>query len=95
MHTFYLVAFLLLSSVHAQDPFEKHTISAPGINASFIGYGATMTSLYVNDKSGAPQDIVVGYDNGNQYYQDGQTNHTYFGTVVGYGAGSLVRRDWL
>ena len=65
------------------DPFQKYTISAPGINASFISYGATLTNLYVNDKNGNPQDVVVGYDGGRQYQHDTQTNHTYFGAVVG------------
>ena len=79
-----LSAVSLLSLAAAQtDPFEKHTISAPGINASLIAYGATLTSLYVDDKSGNAQDIVVGHDDGSQYYQDSQTNHTYFGPIVG------------
>lgn len=46
------------------DPFQKYTISAPGINASFIAYGARLTNLYVNDKNGNPQDVVLGYVNG-------------------------------
>ena len=43
------------------DPFQKYTISAPGINASFIAYGARLTNLYVNDRNGNPQDVVLGY----------------------------------
>ncbi|KAI9728908.1 MAG: hypothetical protein M1834_007166 [Cirrosporium novae-zelandiae] len=81
-------SFLLLmavgAAVHAAtDPFEKHTISAPGINASFIGYGARLTNLLVNDRDGNPQDVVLGYDNGTQYAEDTATYHTYFGPVVG------------
>ena len=63
--------------------FIKYTISAPGINASFIPYGATLTNLYVPDKDGNPQDVVLGYDSGNAYLHDTETNHTYFGAVVG------------
>jgi aldose 1-epimerase len=65
------------------DPFKKYTISAPGINASFIGYGARLTNLYVADKNGKMQDIVLGYDDGKDYLHDTETNHTYFGPVVG------------
>ncbi|CAK3946704.1 Aldose 1-epimerase [Lecanosticta acicola] len=65
------------------DPFQKYTLSAKGINASFIPYGARLTNLFVNDKNGMPQDVAVGYDNGNRYLQDTETNHTYFGAVVG------------
>jgi aldose 1-epimerase len=65
------------------NPFMKYTISAPGINASFIPYGARLTSLFVNDKCGNPQDVVLGYDTGEQYLTDTETVHTYFGAVVG------------
>ena len=78
------LAFLLIPGVSAQaSPFTKYTISAPGINASFIPYGARITNLYVNDKDGNPQDVILGYDNGTQYLHDTETVHTYFGPVVG------------
>lgn len=65
------------------DPFEKYDLSAKGINASFIPYGARLTNLYVYDKNGVSQDVAVGYDEGKRYLQDTETNHTYFGAVVG------------
>lgn len=65
------------------DPFKKYSLSANGINASWIPYGARLTNLYVFDKNNQSQDIVVGYDNGTQYLKDTETNHTYFGAVVG------------
>lgn len=70
-------------SFSATSAFEKYTISAPGINASFIAYGARLTNLFVSDKNGNAQDVVLGYDNGTQYLVDTETNHTYFGPVVG------------
>ena len=63
--------------------FTKYTITAPGINASFIPYGATLTNLFVSDKNGIPQDVVLGYDSGTAYLRDTETNHAYFGAVVG------------
>ncbi|KAI4092030.1 MAG: hypothetical protein LQ344_003685 [Seirophora lacunosa] len=80
-----LIAALLAISVLAQnvDPLQKYTISAPGINATFIPYGARLTNLYVNDKNGNPQDVALGYDNAADYLRDDQTVHTYFGPVVG------------
>ena len=87
MFVFVLFSLLAISRVLAQSSsssvFTKHTISAPGINASFIPYGARLTNLYVNDKNGSPQDIVLGYDDSNQYLTDTETNHTYFGPIVG------------
>ncbi|KAF6239301.1 hypothetical protein HO173_002563 [Letharia columbiana] len=63
--------------------FTKYTISAPGINASFIPYGARLTNLLVPDKNGKPQDVILGYDSGATYLNDTETDHTYFGAVVG------------
>lgn len=65
------------------DPFQKYSLSANGINASFIPYGARITNLYVKDKNDCYQDVVLGYDNGTQYLTDTETNHTYFGPIVG------------
>lgn len=65
------------------DMFMKYNLSANGIKASWIPYGARLTNLYVKDRNGTWQDIVVGYDEGIQYLHDTETNHTYFGAVVG------------
>jgi aldose 1-epimerase len=46
------------------DPFKNYTLSAEGISASFIPYGARITNLFVKDKNGCFQDVVLGYDNG-------------------------------
>ena len=62
---------------------QKFTISAEGINASFINYGARLTNLYVNDKNGNPQDVALGYDTPTQYINDTNTIHSYYGAVVG------------
>ncbi|KAI4183219.1 MAG: hypothetical protein L6R41_005516 [Letrouitia leprolyta] len=58
-------------------------VSAPGINATFIPYGARLTNLYVNDNSGNPQDVVLGFDNPEDYIRNDATNHSYFGPIVG------------
>ena len=63
--------------------FTKYNISAPGINASFIPFGARLTNLLVNDKNGMPRDVVLGYDDATQYLNDTETVHTYFGPIVG------------
>lgn len=65
------------------SPFTKYNISAPGVNASFIPYGARLTNFFVADSNGVPQDIVLGYDTGEQYLNDTLGPHSYFGAVVG------------
>ncbi|PGH34699.1 aldose 1-epimerase [[Emmonsia] crescens] len=64
-------------------PFKPYVISAKNIEATLIPYGATLTSLLVNDRDGKQQDVVVGYDDPKQYQVDTATNHTYFGCIVG------------
>ncbi|CAF9914194.1 MAG: hypothetical protein ALECFALPRED_009492 [Alectoria fallacina] len=78
-----LSALTLGALAQNSSVFTKYTISAPGINASFIPYGARLTNLLVPDKNGNPQDVVLGYDSGTTYLNDTETDHTYFGAVVG------------
>ena len=73
----------LAQSSSGSSVFTKYTITAPGINASFIPYGARLTNLFVPDKDGTLQDVVLGYDSGTTYLNDTETDHTYFGAVVG------------
>jgi len=65
------------------DALTPYTIYAYGINATFIPYGARITSLYVHDRDNTPRQVVLGYDDLTQYPRDTATNHTYFGPIVG------------
>lgn len=65
------------------DPFKKYHLSAKGINASFIPYGARLTNLFVDDKNGDFQDVALGYDTGEEYLNDTLNSHTFFGAIVG------------
>lgn len=67
----------------SSSPFTEYTLTATNITAKLIPYGARLTSLLVPDRSGNVQDVVVGYDNTTQYLLDTETNHTYFGAIVG------------
>lgn len=71
------------STPTASSPVTEYTLQADGITAKFIPYGARLTSLIVDDRHGHPTDVVVGYDDPSQYLVDTQTDHTYFGAVVG------------
>lgn len=50
-----------------------------GIKVDISPIGASIVNFYVNDKSGKETNIVLGYDNEEQYRKNG----TYFGAVVG------------
>ena len=76
------IAVALCASAQQIPPnLQKYTLSSPGINASYIGYGARLTNLYVFDKDGVSRDVVLGYDQGSGYVNDTEHEHTYFGAV--------------
>lgn len=59
---------------------EEYTLhSAKGAVAKVITYGATLTELWVPDKAGKNADVVLGFDNLEQYRGD----HPFFGATVG------------
>ncbi len=76
--------FVLARAQQTPDSLQKYTLTAPGINASYISYGARLTNLYVNDRDGKPQDVVLGYDQGSGYLHDTEHEYTYFGAVGTY-----------
>jgi aldose 1-epimerase len=53
--------------------------NANGLKAEITNYGAIVTSLYVPDRDGKMDDIVLGYDNLQGYIR----NSPYFGAIVG------------
>jgi aldose 1-epimerase len=53
--------------------------NANGLSASVMTYGATLTELHVPDKNGQFGDVVLGFDNLEQYVK----GHPYFGSTVG------------
>ncbi|KAJ5925721.1 hypothetical protein N7454_008360 [Penicillium verhagenii] len=63
--------------------FKEYTISSDNITVTLIPYGARLTSVLVPDRNGKTQDVLVGYDNPLEYLHDSETNHTFFGAVVG------------
>lgn len=63
------------------DANGKYEISAEGIRALFIPYGASIANLFVNDTKGIERDIVLGFDNASHYSVD--PFHPHLGGVPG------------
>ena len=59
-----------------------YTISGGGLTAVISDYGATIVKLFVPDKNGICADVVLGFDDPNDYTASG----TFFGAVVGRNA---------
>lgn len=67
--------------VRKPDANGKYTLTAPGIRAQFIPYGASITNLFINSTAGKEIDIVLGFDNATYYTLDKQ--HPHLGGVPG------------
>jgi aldose 1-epimerase len=62
------------------QPVQLYTLTnAKGMKVQITNYGAIVTSLTAPDKNGKMGDIVMGYDN----LQDYVKNSPYFGAIVG------------
>ncbi len=70
-------------------PIFQYTFSNEnGMAVSIINYGGIVTHLLVPDRSGTPGDIVLGFDNLQQYLDD---NSPYFGCIAGRYANRIAR----
>ena len=56
-----------------------------GIKAGIINYGAILVNLFVPDASGRVEDVVLGYDNLEQYFDNG----CFLGATVGPNANRI------
>jgi aldose 1-epimerase len=61
--------------------------NAHGVSATVIAYGAALQSLIMPDRDGRKADIVLGYDNLDQYLAQPQ----YFGETVGRFANRIAK----
>lgn len=69
-------------------PVELYTLTnAKGMVAKVITYGAIMTELHAPDRDGKMADILLGFDNLQQYL-DG---HPYFGATIGRVANRIAK----
>ena len=67
---------------------ERYTLrNAKGAVAKIITYGATLTELWMPDRSGKNADVVLGFDNFAGYAGD----HPYFGAIVGRYANRIAK----
>lgn len=61
-----------------------------GIRVHFINYGAIMTKLFVPDKAGVVEDIVLGYDNLAGY----EDNPGFFGATIGRNGNRIANAEF-
>ncbi len=71
----------------------KYTLTDENGNSlSVLNFGATIQSLMVTDKNGVKKDVVLGFDNLEQYESD--EDRTYFGAVCGRVANRIANGEF-
>ncbi|HVV72400.1 MAG TPA: galactose-1-epimerase, partial [Verrucomicrobiae bacterium] len=69
-------------------PVELYTLTnRNGLVARITNYGTIITELHVPDRAGKNADVVLGFNNLQQYLQ----GHPYFGCTVGRFANRIAR----
>lgn len=70
------------------QPTALYILKNGHAQAAVTNYGARLVSLIVPDKTGNPTDVVLGYDNINNYLHQPDT---YFGAIVGRYGNRIAR----
>ena len=74
------------------EPVELYTLSnSHGMVAKIMTYGAIVTELHVPDKNGKTADVVLGFDNLDQYL----AGHPFFGAIAGRYANRIAKGQFI
>ncbi len=73
-------------SVHGQ-PVQRWTLRDGSVEVSVLTYGALIQSLIVPDRHGDLADVVLGFEDLEDYAGD----HPYFGATIGRYANRIDR----
>ena len=65
--------------------YRYYISNGKGFRAGVINYGAILVNLFVPDKNGQLQDVVLGYDTLEPYFENG----SFFGAVIGPSANRI------
>ncbi len=68
-----------------QEVYAFEIANAKGMKVTVISYGAILTKLLVPDKEGKAEDIVLGFDDLEGYYD----NPSFFGSTIGPNANRI------
>ncbi|MFC4633114.1 aldose epimerase family protein [Dokdonia ponticola] len=63
-----------------------------GVSMQITNYGARIVSLYVPDRNGVSQDVVLGYDGIDDYLK---TGNRYFGATIGQFANRIAHAQFI
>ena len=78
----------LLNKVNGKEIYI-YTLANKDTTIKITNYGGIILSLFTSDKFGKQDDIVLGYDN----FEDYKTTTTYFGAVIGRCANRIGKAE--
>lgn len=70
-------------------PVYQYQLLTDNIKVSFLTYGGIITAIEVPDKDGNFSNVVLGYDNLNDY----EHNNRFFGAIVGRYANRIAKGE--
>ena len=78
-------------SIGNKEIIQYKLINKSNLQVNIINYGATITNIFVPDKDGILEDIVLGFDNLEGYLQKG---NRYFGSTIGRYANRISNAEF-
>lgn len=69
------------------QPIDAYVLSTPRIKARILTLGGIISHLYTPDRTGKAADIVLGFDQANDYLGV----HPYFGAIIGRVGNRIAR----
>jgi len=78
-------------SIGNKEIIQYKLINKNNLQVNIINYGATITNIFVPDKDGILEDIVLGFDNLEGYLQKG---NRYFGSTIGRYANRISNAEF-
>ena len=73
------------TTANGVEIYKYNIANSKGMSAGVINYGAILVDLYVPDKNGKIDDVVLGYDKLEDYYANG----SFFGATIGPNANRI------
>ncbi|WP_160671810.1 aldose epimerase family protein [Clostridium sp. C8-1-8] len=78
-------SFKTIGSYEGKDLIEYSIENRNGVRVSVLNLGGIITGIFTPDKNGEFKNIVLGYENINDYFD----NEAYYGAVIGRFAGRI------
>lgn len=73
------------------EKWEEYTlVNDNNMQVSFLNFGGIITKLLVPDQSGKIENVVLGYEN----YEDYMDNTNYFGAIIGRVSGRIANAQF-